>query len=256
MHWAEYAIEGALLGVFMVCACVSVAVVEHPGSPVRRAIRSGLARRGVVGIAMGLTAVGLIYSGWGMRSGAHMNPAVTLAFAALGKIPIVDAIMYIAAQFVGGALGVLACAAFMGRAVRHRSVNYVATDAGARGVRGAWATEFGISFGLMATVLVMSNSGAAPFTGVAAGALVAAYIALAAPLSGMSMNPARSLASTLFARNWRNLWVYFTAPVAGMLAAAGAYVSAPIGGHAVCAKLCHDQGECIFHCERPQAARR
>ena len=81
-----YAMDGALLGLFMVSACLSVALLEHPASPARQLIASDFVRRALVGIAMGLTAVGLIYSPWGKRSGAFMNPAMTLCFMRLGKL--------------------------------------------------------------------------------------------------------------------------------------------------------------------------
>jgi aquaporin Z len=82
-----------------------------------------------------------------------------------------------------------------------------------------------------------------------AGALVATYIAFEAPISGMSMNPARTLASALGAHNWTALWVYFTAPPLGMLAAAEVYLRI-LGRHRIfCAKLHHDnQKPCLF-CE-------
>jgi choline dehydrogenase-like flavoprotein len=93
-HLTNYAVEGLLLGGFMVSACVSVAVVEHPASPVRAALGAAGLRRAFVGLLMGLTAVGLILSPLGQRTGAHMNPAVTLAFLALGLIAPVDAAGY------------------------------------------------------------------------------------------------------------------------------------------------------------------
>ena len=63
-------------------------------------------RRGLIGVAMGLTAIALIYSPWGKRSGAHMNPSVTLTFWRLGKIKSIDALFYIVFQFLGGWVGV------------------------------------------------------------------------------------------------------------------------------------------------------
>ena len=81
-HWPEYLFEGALLGVFMISACAFTALLEHPASSVRQAISNGDVRRALIGLAMGLTAVVLIYSPWGQRSGAHMNPAVHRKLAA------------------------------------------------------------------------------------------------------------------------------------------------------------------------------
>jgi aquaporin Z len=88
------------------------------------------------------------------------------------------------------------------------------------------------------------------FTGFCAGLLVASYITLAAPVSGMSMNPARTLGSALAAHYWRALWIYFTAPVCGMLLAAEVYLRRR-GVGVACAKLHHENDKrCIF-CGKP-----
>src|SRR5262249_6199097 len=160
-----------------ISACFFVVLLEHPAWPGRRTIASGLARRALVGGAMGLTAIGLIYSPWGQRSGAHMNPALTLAFLALGRVAPWDAAFYILAQFIGGMAGVLVARRILGDAVAHPSVAFVATRPGSRGHGVAWIAEFGIAFGLMLTALTLSNLGpTAAYTGFAAGALVALYI--------------------------------------------------------------------------------
>jgi aquaporin Z len=99
-------------------------------------------------------------------------------------------------------------------------------------------------------VLAVSN---APrwnrLTGLAAGACVALFIAFEAPLSGMSMNPARTLASALGAHEWTGLWIYFTAPPLGMLLASEVHLRLRGRGAVFCAKLHHQNSEpCIF-CE-------
>ena len=78
-HWPEYASEGAGLGLFMISACTFGTLLAHPDSPVVRLIDDATLRRCLMGLAMGSTAVALIYSKLGKRSGAHMNPVVTLA---------------------------------------------------------------------------------------------------------------------------------------------------------------------------------
>ncbi len=95
LNWPEYAIEAALLGTFMVAACAVTALLEHPASPLHAAIPDPFTRRALIGIAMGLTAIGLIYSPWGQQSGAHFNPSVTLTFLRLGKIEVRDALGYV-----------------------------------------------------------------------------------------------------------------------------------------------------------------
>jgi aquaporin Z len=245
--------EAAELALFMLSACLFSVMLNHPASPAHRAIETALARRVLTGIAMGATAVAIIYSPIGRRSGAHFNPAVTLTFWMLGKVETRDAIFYMAAQFAGGMLGVVAAEALIGPAVRHASVNYVVTVPGPFGAATAFAAEVAISFVLMATVLVASNGGAARYTGVFCGLLVAAFIAVEAPLSGMSMNPARTLGSAVPALHWTALWVYFTAPPLGMGLAAALY-RLRRGSHRVfCAKLHHHNSQrCIFRCNWEQ----
>lgn len=250
-HWPEYLIEGGLLGAFMVVACTAATVMHHPGSRAARRIRSPLARRIIMGVMMGATAVALIYSPAGRRSGAHMNPATTLAFLVLGKVAPWDAVFYIIAQFAGGLAGVLTAASLLRGRAGHPDVKYAATVPGPGGAGAAWVAEFMIALILMMAVLSASNSpGWAPYTGLLAGFLVTAFIVTVAPVSGMSLNPARTIASALPARESRSLWVYFTAPPLGMLAATLLYAGVGPGAHAVlCAKLFHGRGPCIFRCE-------
>ena len=189
-HWQEYAIEATLLGLFMVAACGFTILLEHPDFPGYRAIADPFFRRMLVGIAMGLTAIGLIYSPIGRRSGAHMNPSITLTYLRLGKIRGHDAAAYVAAQFIGGIAGVMLVRMGAGMFAAAPSVRFAATMPGMGGVARALAGEFTISFFLMTMVLCASNTRAlAPYTGILAGALVATYITFEAPISGMSMNP-------------------------------------------------------------------
>jgi len=248
-HWPEYLMEAACLGLFMLSACSFTVLLQHPGSRFRQDISSPFVRRILTGIAMGLTAIALIYSPWGKQSGAHLNPSVTLSFFRLGKLEPWDAIYYVVAQFIGGVLGVLVSAILWGEAIAHENVRYAATLPG-RSTGTAFIAELLISFVMMSMVLNVSNSPhIARFTGVIAGALVATYITLESPLSGMSMSPARSFASAFPGRIWNSLWVYFTAPPLGMLLAAEVYLRLR-GKHAVfCAKLHHDNDKrCIFRC--------
>ena len=245
-HWVEYVIEAGLLGGFMIAACVFGALLEYPGSPVRQQIDSAMLRRLLMGVAMGGTAILLIYSPFGKRSGAHFNPAVTATFYRLNKVRTWDAIFYIAFQFVGGLVGTILAASFLGKAITDPHVRYVVT-AGNFGPVAAFAAEIVITFVLMTTVLAFSaNEKLTRRTGLAAGLLVALFITIEAPYSGMSMNPARTLASAIPANFYQFIWIYFTAPPLGMLAAAQAHLWRK-GHHAGCAKLHHANSKrCIF----------
>ncbi|KAA0221797.1 aquaporin family protein [candidate division KSB1 bacterium] len=251
-HWPEYLMEAAGLGLFMVSACGFGALLEHPASPVRQAIDSAFVRRAVMGLAMGLTAIALVYSPWGKQSGAHLNPSFTLTFYRLGKLKGYDAFFYIIAQFAGGLAGVLLMSQVLGVRLAHPNVNYVVTVPGTAGIALAFVAESLITFILMSVVLLVSNHARyASRTGLCAGALIAAYITFEAPFSGMSMNPARTLGSALPAQVWTAWWIYFTAPLLGMLAAAQVYLITKGSPPRACAKLHHQNVKrCIF-CGKP-----
>ena len=248
LHWPEYLMEASLLGAFMVMACVFGALYEFPGSPVHQAIASQLLRRLLMGLSMGLTAIAIIYSPWGKQSGAHINPSVTLTFFRLGKVKVWDAIFYITSQFAGAVLGVLFVGLFLGKELADPAVRYVVTVPGEHGVWVALLAEFIIAFGMMSTVLYFSNHHQLDrYTGLFAGLLVATYITLEAPFSGMSMNPARTLGSGFSAEIWSGLWVYLTAPPLAMLTAAEVYLWRKGRLAVKCCKLHHDNDKrCIF----------
>lgn len=242
--------EAAELGLFMVSAGIFTCLFEYPTSPLHQAIANSDLRRFLMGIAMGTTAIALIYSPWGKQSGAHMNPAVTLTFYRLGKVKRRDALFYILFQCLGGLAGVYLVALLLGNVFTQAPVTYVVTVPGPSGWIAALVGELVIAFLMMMVVLVTSNNKRLNrFTGLFAGFLVMLYVTLEAPFSGFGMNPARSLASALPAQIWTAFWLYAIAPPIGMLLAAGLYQSV-FGHRAVkCAKLNHENDKrCIFCC--------
>jgi aquaporin Z len=254
-HWPEYLIEATCLGLFMISAFTFGTILEHPTSPLHQAISNPLLRRFLMGLAMGSTAIAIIYSPWGKQSGAHINPSTTLTFFRLGKVATSDAVFYVAFQFLGGLAGALLASVLLSTWASHPSVNYVVTAPGSFGVTVAFLAEIVITFILMMVILAVSNRPRIhKFTGVCAGILVAMYITFEAPISGMSMNPARTFASAVPAHHWVALWIYFTAPLIGMLAAAEVYVRTQGARSVRCAKLHHDNDKrCIF-CGKPPTA--
>src|SRR5271166_2093705 len=146
-HWQEYLIEASGLAVFMVVAGICVVLLNTPSAI--RAVASPDLQRLLIGAAMGLTAIAIIYSPWGRRSGAHLNPAVTLAFLRLGKVAPADAAFYVLAQFAGGAVGTLLLATGLGERFTLPPVAAVATLPGGLGEGAAFVAEIAIAFVLM-----------------------------------------------------------------------------------------------------------
>src|ERR1044071_197243 len=249
-HWPEYLMEAAELGLFMFSACAFTILLYHPSSPIAQTIHDGVLRRLLMGTAMGSTAIAIIFSPLGQRSGAHFNPSVTWTFFRLGKIEARDAAFYTLFQFAGGIAGVMLASLTLGRLVAHQSVNYAVTLPGPDGPLVALFAEITISFILMSVVLTVSNTKRlARWTGIFAGILVATYITIESPISGMSMNPARTLGSAVGAQVWMSLWIYFFAPPIGMLLAAEAYQRLKVWPAVACAKLHHHNNQrCIFRC--------
>jgi aquaporin Z len=251
-HWPEYLMEGTCLGLFMISAFTFGTILEHPASTIHQAIPNPFPRRFLMGLAMGLTAIAIIYSPWGKQSGGHINPSTTLTFFRLGKVGKWDAVFYVVSQFIGGLVGALLASVVLSEWVSHPSVHYVVTTPGKAGAGVAFLAEIAITFVLMTVILAVSNNTHLhKLTGLCAGALVATYITFEAPISGMSMNPARTLASAVPAHQWGALWVYFTGPLIGMLGAAEVYVRVKGTQSVGCAKLHHDNDRrCIF-CGKP-----
>jgi aquaporin Z len=186
---------------------------------------------------------------WGKQSGGHFNPAITLTFYRLGKVASCDALFYAIAQFSGATIGVAIATLVLRGAPGHEAVRYAVTVPGVYGNSGAFVGELTISFILMITILFATNRATlARYTPYFVGALYATYITFETPLSGMSMNPARTFGSAFYASYWHALWLYFIAPTLGMLVAAEVFLRVRRGAAPYCAKLHHANNKrCIFH---------
>ncbi|XP_057731963.1 aquaporin NIP6-1 [Arachis stenosperma] len=164
-------------------------------------------------------AVMVIILSTGHISGAHLNPAVTISFAALKHFPWRNVPMYIGAQILASV-----CAAFVLKGVYHPFMGGgVTVPSGGYGQ--AFALEFIISFNLMFVVTAVATDTRAvgELAGIAVGATVMLNILIAGPVSGGSMNPVRILGPAIAANNYKAIWIYLTAPILGALGGAGAY---------------------------------
>ena len=249
LHWPEYLMEVGQLGLYMFFACAFATVFQHPASPVRHFINSSLARRALYGVAMGSTLIGIVTTPWGKQSGGHFNPAITFTFYRLGKVAWWDALFYAAAQFSGATCGVAIATYVLRGAPANSAVRYAVTVPGVYGNAGAFIGEWTISFLLMITILFVTNGKKlARYTPYFVGALYAIYIVFETPLSGMSMNPARTFGSALHASYWHAIWIYFIAPTLGMFCAAEVFLRVRGSAAPYCAKLHHANNKrCIFH---------
>lgn len=251
--WRLFLYEGAELAIFMLSACVFTVVLFHPSYPALRLIPSAAWRRVLMGLAMGITAVLIIHSPMGKRSGAHFNPAITLTYLRLRKIAVWDAAFYVVFQFVGGVFGVGLSTLLLGKQLVDPGVEYAVTVPGKYGTSAAFAAEVFMAALLMAVVLWTSNRPRiAPYTSYCVGVLIALYILFFAPVSGFSINPARTVGSAVFAHVWTAGWVYFTAPLLGMLGVAEVYLRSYGADRILCAKLHPDpRYPCPFLCHFP-----
>lgn len=234
-HWRHYLMEAAGLATFMISASLFTTLLEYPGSPVHQAVGSTIWRHVLLGVGMGVVIALIVYSPWGKRSGAHINPAVTWAFFRLGRIGGWDAAFYTAAQFGGAIAAVQLMRLVIGAPYLHPAINHVVTKPGPGGALPAFVAEFVISFVLMLVVLIAVNSDRLRnLVGALTGLLIALYIAVETPLSGMSLNPARTFGSAVAGHEWTALWLYFVAPMLAMLLAAETYLRLGGGRRRVC----------------------
>jgi aquaporin Z len=248
LHWPEYLMEAGEMSLYMFCTCSFATLLQHPASPVKHFFVSGIVRRALMGLAIGTTVIALIMSPWGKQSGGHINPAMTLAFYRLGKIAPWDALFYGVAQFSGATSGVALATFLLRGAPGNGAVRYAVTTPGVYGAVVAFAAELVISFILMITVLLVTDhERLSRYTPYVVGSLYAVNITFETPLSGMSMNPARTFGPAAYGGYWHTLWIYFIAPTLGMLAAAAVFLRARQGAPPYCAKLYHANNKrCIF----------
>jgi aquaporin Z len=237
----------------MISACCFTVWLFDPAYPALHLIPSSALRRLLMGIAMGATAILIIQSPMGKRSGAHFNPAITLTYFRLGKIELSDAIFYGIFQFLGAAFGVLVSALFLGQSISVPSVDYAVTIPGKDGTAAAFCAELFMATLLMAVVLWVSNRPSlSQYTSYLVGVLIAFYILLFAPISGFSINPARTAGSAIFAHLWTAYWLYVVAPLLGMMLSAEAHLRLYGADSILCAKLHPDPNyPCPFLCSFP-----
>jgi len=191
-HWRLYLMEAGGLATFMISACLFVALLEYPASSVHQSLTDPVLRRVLIGAAMGATAIGIIYSPIGQRSGAHFNPAVTLADAALGGLRWREVPGYLLAQVAG---------AFAGVAVAHVMFEQRALFFASQHVRRGGSqlfSEFVATFGLLAVIWGCSRLRSSHVVAFAVGAYITAayWFTASTSFANPAVTVARSLTDT------------------------------------------------------------
>ncbi len=199
---------GAFALVFAGCGAI-VAEAEHPGT------------LGAIGIAFvfGLIVMAMVYA-TGHLSGAHLNPAVTLAFTLTRHFPRTEAVAYLLAQLAGALL-----AAGLLAAVWPDQPAALGTTLPTVGVGSAFVYEVVLTAFLMFVIMAVATDTRAVGAGaaIAIGGTVGLDALFGGPITGASMNPARSLGPALVSGELHDLWIYLTAPLLGAAIGALAY---------------------------------
>lgn len=216
--WAEW------LGTFAL-------VFAGTGAMVVNDTHNGVIGHAGVAATFGLIVMAMIYA-VGDVSGAHLNPAVTIAFWRSGRYPGREVLPYIVAQLAGA----LAASAVM------RAMFPAHPTLGATLISDGWAQSFVMEFILTAVLMfvILSVSTGAKEKGITAAIAIGGTVMLeamfAGPVCGASMNPARSIAPALLSGRWDSQWVYLVAPTLGALSAV--YLCQLVRGKAECCPAC------------------
>lgn len=196
-----------LLGTFTLVFCGTGAIIINQQS-------GGAVTHVGIAVTFGLVVMAMIYT-FGSISGAHLNPAVTLAFRWLGYIGSRDSVAYISSQVVGALL-----ASGMLRWLFPENERLGATLPTGSAMQ-SFVLEVMLTFFLMLTILRRSEADreTRSLAGIVIGGVVLLEAMFAGPVSGASMNPARSLSPAVVSGHWQHLWIYLAAPVLGALLA-------------------------------------
>ncbi|MCL4496885.1 MAG: aquaporin family protein [Deltaproteobacteria bacterium] len=213
LYFSEFIGTALLIGIG-----VSFVILDFgKGSPVVSLIPSSGIRRAITGFLFGGTGMIITFSPVGKWSGAHINPVVTFSFWMKGKIKSTMAVGYVAAQFLGAAVGAFTLL-FWGNI--GKAIYYGATIPGKGGASEAVLGEAVTTFCLVAGLfLFLGYKRLRPFTPVLFPFLYAVMVYFEAPISGTSTNPARSFGPSLASGIWNGWWVYWIGPLLGAFVA-------------------------------------
>jgi aquaporin Z len=216
--WQVFASELVGTALLVMVGLSVVILIFGEGSPVKRVIPSEGWRRLITGFLFGTTGALIALSPVGVRSGAHINPVVTVAFWLMGKLDLKTTFVYVTAQLSGAVLGALPLRSWGGMG---RSVVFGATLPGeGYAIETVLLGEVITTFTMVALLcMFLAFRRIRPFTPGMFPLLYAVMVYVESPISGTSTNPARSLGPGLVSGRWEGWWIYWVGPLIGSIAA-------------------------------------
>ncbi len=192
-----------IIGTFALVFCGTGAII------IDNVTKGGVSHVGVA-ITFGLVVMAMIY-GLGDVSGAHLNPAVSIAFSLAGRLPLKSLGIYVASEIVGAFLASLTLRLLF------PTDELLGSSLPAGSAGQSFVLELLLTFFLMLVIMGVATGSKEQglFAGIAIGSVILLEAMFAGPICGASMNPARSLAPAIVSGHPENLWVYLTAPVIG-----------------------------------------
>jgi aquaporin Z len=217
LHWREYLAEFVGTALLLFLGLSIVILVFGEGSPAAQIIPSIKVRQVITGFLFGCVGASIAVSPIGKISGAHINPAVTLAFRFMGKLNVRTTLAYIIVQLAGAVIG-SAPLVFWGSL--GKSIAFGATLPGqgygtATVLMGEVVTTFAL---IVALCLFIGFRRIRPYTPLMIPVLYAVMVPLEASISGTSTNPARTFGPAIISGQWQGWWIYWVGPLLGMLA--------------------------------------
>jgi aquaporin Z len=240
LHWREYLAEFIGTGLLLLFGLSLVIIVFGEGSPVAQIVPSIKVRQVITGFLFGCIGSSIAVSSIGKISGAHINPAVTLAFRLAGKLNLRTTLAYMVVQLAGAVVG---SAPLLIWGSLGKSISYGATLPG-RGystlavLLGEVVTTFALIVGLC---LFIGFRRMRPYTPLLCPFLYAVMVPLEASISGTSTNPARTFGPAIISGQWQGWWIYWVGPVLGMLA--GMFLCSFLALRIEVAKLYHFESD-------------
>jgi aquaporin Z len=238
-HWAEWTCELVGTAILLLGGLSAICLDFGRGSPVARAVPSHSWRLLITGLLFAGTGSLVAVSTFGRRSGAHLNPAVTVGFWLRRHVHVHDLAGYIVAQCTGAFLGAAMVRAVWGSTATSVKLGVTQPGRGLNGIEAAGVECLMTAVLLFAIFMMVCSASRARWTPLVVWVVIAVLVWQGAPYTGTSLNPVRSLAPAALTSTFADLWAYLAGPLIGAGVAVGAFALIP-RTETLTAKLYHD----------------